>query len=108
MSGRVVQQAVIPHSCAPGWRWKPITEGSGLHLVPGGMGGLYGVPPTLHEFPKGTVWACDCGQHWVSRGNTDIDGWMHVGLGWRRERWWERRRRLRAARRGTIRMEETA
>lgn len=93
MSGKVVQSAVIPHECSPGWRWEPISADSELWLVPGGKGGQYGVPPGLHEFPKGTVWACDCGQHWVSRGVVHEGGWAVTG--WRKERRRERRRRSR-------------
>jgi hypothetical protein len=89
-SGRVVQPAVIPHSCWPGWTWKPISEGmTDLHIR-GGKGGRYGVPPTAQQYPKGTVWACDCGRHWLSTGR---DPWT-AGPGWRPETRRERRRRL--------------
>lgn len=87
----VVKPAVIPHSCDPGWTWKPIPEGGPL-LLPGGMGGKYGVPPSPREFPKGTVWRCDCGRHWVSLGapNRYSPGFCE----WRPESRGERRRRL--------------
>lgn len=98
MSGKVVKQAVIPHSCNPGVRWEPMMDEETAAFRGLGKGGEYAVFPRPGEFPKGTVWACDCGQHWVSLGNTCVKGWMHVGLGWRRERWWERRRRLRRTR----------
>ena len=87
MSGQVIKQVVHPHSCYPGWRWKPITKDSGIPpLVPGGEGGCYGIPPTTWEFPKGTVWRCDCGMVWVSEGD---DPWS-LGPGWRKERRMER------------------
>jgi hypothetical protein len=94
MTGKVIKQVVIPHSCSPGWRWKPIPEDSDIpSLVPGGKGGLYGVPPTPWESPKGTAWRCDCGVVWVSLGAPDpySPGFCE----WRRERWLERWRRER-------------
>jgi hypothetical protein len=95
MSGKVVHPVVIEHECTPGWRWKPITAGSGIPpIVPGAKGGEFGVPPSAHEFPKGTVWECACGRAWVSLGRTPSS----LDAGWRRERWWERRRRLRRTR----------
>lgn len=46
-------------------------------------------PPECER--AGTAWGCSCGQWWVSTG---LDLWAGR-WGWRRERWWERRRRLR-------------
>lgn len=95
--GEVVKQVVIPHSCSPGWTWKPITEDmKDLHML-SGEGGRYGVPPTPREYPAGTVWRCDCGLHWVSLGAPDR--YSPGFCVWRRERWLERRKRLRRARR---------
>jgi hypothetical protein len=98
VTGKVINQAVIPHACNPGWRWKPITDESGiLPLVPGGVGGYYGIPPTPREFPKGTVWRCTCGQTWVSLGAPDE--YAPGFCGWRRERrlgrWLRERREAR-------------
>lgn len=62
--GHVVKTMVIPHECAPGWVWKPITEGMLALRVGGGVGGRYGVPPTVWQYPAGTVWGCeDCGDN---------------------------------------------
>lgn len=92
MSGQVVHQVVIPHACNPGWTWKPITEDMPeLHGL-GGVGGQYGVPPSPSDFPAGTVWACDCGQHWVSLG--EPDPYSPGFCEWRKETRRERRRRL--------------
>lgn len=90
--GSVVKQAVIPHSCSPGWTWKPITDDMDHLRIGGGKGGRYGVPPTPWTHPAGTVWRCDCGRHWVSLGARDrySPGFCE----WRPETRRERRRRL--------------
>jgi hypothetical protein len=58
--------------------------------------------PFPPDFPRGTVWECDCGTRWVSRGATDMtDGYTHWVdvVRWRREGWFARWRRLRKERR---------
>jgi hypothetical protein len=71
MSGTIVHQPERPHRCAPGWQYQP--------------DGDYWIPTPA--YPAGTVWRCDCGQHWVSRGQATVS--------WRKERRRERRRRQR-------------
>ncbi len=88
MSGRVVKSAFIPHSCCTGWTWKPVTPSMPPSVVL--YRGMYGIPPTVQEYPKDTVWECDCGRRWVSEGPRPWD----LGPGWRLERRGERRRRL--------------
>jgi hypothetical protein len=61
----IVHTPVVPHSCSPGWTWTPIPDDM---LVPGAKGGGYGTPPARWNFPKGTVWKCDCGRTWVALG----------------------------------------
>lgn len=66
---KIVHAPVVPHSCSPGWTWRPIPDNAPEYsLVPGGKGGRYGTPPSRWDYPKGTVWECDCGRTWVSRG----------------------------------------
>lgn len=47
----------------------------------------------------GTVWECTCGRTWVAYYQSAQDalrsGWCEVTAQWRREGWWERRRRIR-------------
>jgi hypothetical protein len=79
VSGEVVSRPQRKHQCAPGWRLAP----SGLHAI----------PPSAYDYPKGTVWQCECGQTWVSKGapTPSSPGFCT----WRREGRWERRRRER-------------
>lgn len=93
MSG-VVHQPTTVHECDPGWTWKPIQPDSDLALVTW-EGARYGVPPTAWDYPKGTVWECECGRTWVSTGAVALNA---LGVcGWRRESRWAKRRRLRRA-----------
>jgi len=54
----------------------------------------------VKTFPRGTVWRCDCGRFFVSLGmhpqRTSGGGYTAARVEWRPERWWERRRRLKA------------
>lgn len=85
---RVVYRPPTGHSCAPGWEWKPVEEGSAF------PGTHYGIPPRSSEFPVGTVWECGtCGRTWVSRGALYVN--MPGDCCWRREGWFARWRRLR-------------
>ena len=80
-TGRVIAAPPRKHDCAPGWTTK--TDASGER---------YGIPPTTHDYPKGTVWECPCGKTWVSRGTTgtwaNIPSWRREGrvARWRRTR----------------------
>lgn len=88
MSGGVIQQARTEHACRPGWRWRE-SGGEGFGATPKGT--VYGIPPTPWEYPKGTVWACDCGRTWVSQGSPGFG--MPGFCMWRRELRFERWRR---------------
>lgn len=93
MTGNAHNRGVLPHLCTPGWLWAPIPDGSDIGFVDiPATGGMYGTPPSPRDFPAGTVWRCDCGQHWVSLGREDR---LASGLcSWRRESRRERRKRL--------------
>lgn len=82
MSGVVFRPPSV-HTCAPGWEWTPVTPGSGI------PGTHYGTPPTEDSHPRGTVWECDCGTRWISRG---VLGWT---VAWEREGRFARWRRIR-------------
>ncbi len=97
--GRTVVQGSTPHACAPGWEWRDIPEtppGSTPPMsFPAGYS-RYGVPPDPWRFPEDTVWECDCGRSWVSRGSVYMNTpgmvfWRPEG---RVERW-RRRRKVR-------------
>lgn len=90
MSGEIISKPVLEHHCRPGWEWRDADPDSLLAQMHGPS--RYGVPPPLSNFPKGTTWLCECGQVWVSIGREYANVFMP---GFRRESWWERRRRLR-------------
>ena len=80
MSGRVITKGQAPHSCEPGWEWKQ----SDHEIAPGSGAHRYGVPPDPWRYPEGTVWECECGRRWVSRGSVYVNS---PGMCfWRRER----------------------
>lgn len=88
-SGHVIARPEREHSCSPGW-----TDGGPVKDIPGWEGKRYAVPPTAYDYPKGTVWRCECGKVWVSRGAVAVNA--PGSCYWRRENWRERRRRRRA------------
>lgn len=94
----VVYKPERKHHCSPGWTWRAST-GEGIGAVPKGM--RYGIPPTPWDYPKGTVWQCECGQTWVSQGSPAAGrpGWCTF----RREGRFERRRRERRSQRTEMR-----
>lgn len=53
------------HACSPGVTTR-VCAGS-PYGPPAGSIAL--IPPTPWEFPPGTVWACECGQAWISEGS---------------------------------------
>lgn len=85
MSGRVVSVGRVKHECAPGWRTEATTEAQPATpewpAVPEGF--ARAIPPTPWDYPKGTVWECDCGRRWVSRGSVYLNTPGEVF--WRRE-----------------------
>ena len=83
--GQVISRPQREHACDPGWRPYYVAEGDPLGFGPG----WYTHPPWASDYPKGTVWQCDCGQVWVS---SRAERGMAV---FRRERRRERHRRLR-------------
>ena len=86
--GHTVYRPSQEHVCDPGWTYKDAPEGS----FPFGAG-RYGIPPGPREFPKGTIWQCDCGRTWVSTGPIADNTPGFVDF--RPERRGERRRRER-------------
>lgn len=86
----IVRTPELQHSCAPGWTWTPIPAGHWLEDL--GKGGSTGAPPSPSDYPKGTVWACDCGRTWVSGGRCAECWQVHF----RREGRFGRRRRERS------------
>lgn len=107
--GRVVAHAPdAPHRCVPvGDRVHTFTMPPPPPL-PSGVTAQAGHEPTTvtqtHAQP-GDVYLCDCGKAWVARA-TVVSGlgvWgpggyrAERGYDWRREHWWERRRRTQSA-----------
>jgi hypothetical protein len=78
-----------PHNCSPGVTIKPATDPT---LLEAGIT-TYTAIPSQYTHPAGTVWECECGKTWVSKPPR----WDNApgDVSWRRERSWERRRRLR-------------
>lgn len=77
----IVHKPPRVHACSPGWTWD---EGVGFLDK-----GLYGTPPSPQEYPRGTVWECDCGRTWVVyRVDHGIVHFRREGrlARWRRER----------------------
>lgn len=51
------------------------------------------IPPNPHDYPRGTVWACECGKTWLSQGSPGVGmpgacAWAPEGrfARWRRTR----------------------
>jgi hypothetical protein len=65
MGGQVIHREPAKHRCLPGWTSRPATPGPPFFLPPGTM---LSEPPRGSGYPPGTVWQCDCGKTWVSRG----------------------------------------
>lgn len=86
MSGQIVARPAARHACNPGWR-NEFRDGP-----PFGPG-MYAIPPDASDYPKGTVWECECGRTWVSTG--PIAPSSPGFIDFRREHWLERHRRLR-------------
>jgi hypothetical protein len=96
MGGKVIRHAKPGHACDPGWEEGTTTEDSDLFP----KGSRYGIPPTSSKYPAGTIWQCECGKTWVSLGTPERarDAGHVLTCFWRREHWWERRRRERQVR----------
>lgn len=90
MSGTIVSRPARKHSCSPGW-----TAGDPVDGVPKLGGGVFAIPPSAHDYPRGTVWQCECGQTWVSAGPVALNSPGIIDF--RPERRGERRRRERQA-----------
>jgi hypothetical protein len=89
MGGKVVASPPSEHYCAPGWtRCQQIEDGG---CFPAGS--YYAIPPAGWDYPKGTVWECECGRTWVSTGPPSFNSPGLVDF--RPERRRERRRRER-------------
>lgn len=90
MNDGVIVRPQRSHSCAPGvtYRWSDGDPIWGLNAV------RYAEIPSQYTHPAGTVWQCECGKTWVSKPPR----WVNApgDVSWRREHWWERRRRQRA------------
>lgn len=84
--GEILSKPATTHRCAPGWEWREAEPDSIFGV------GRYGVPPNLGDYPKGTTWLCECGQVWISEGKRYVNV---LAPEFRKESWWERRKRLR-------------
>lgn len=94
MASKIVYKPDAPkHSCRPGWtsREMPVDESMPHPLLRPGTRAM--VAPTPWDFPTGTVVECDCGKTYVSLGAVDrsAPGMCYF----RREGWFEKRRRER-------------
>lgn len=87
MSGQVISRPEREHVCSPG-RTYGLAESGPF------VGQRYGIPPSAYDYPKGTLWECECGKVWVSRAPRPGSPGL---CDWRRETRRERRRRKRAA-----------
>ncbi len=67
-AGAVISTPPRTHECAPGVRTRVC---DGLYGLPEGTVAL--VPPDPWAYPTGTVWACTCGQTWVSEGSPAVN-----------------------------------
>ncbi len=94
MSGQVISRPEPEHACSPGWTYStPVQSERALWL--GTPPARVAYPPSAYDYPKGTIWECECGKVWVSLG---APAPRSPGFcDWRRETWRERRRRKRAA-----------
>jgi hypothetical protein len=106
MSGRVVSKPEPKHECSPGWDTRPCSahprppeyDEEGMPPCPCPIDGpplsiMY--PPHSGDFPKGTVWRCDCGREWESQGRRGVGDFSAVFTPYRkprakRQRWWRR------------------
>lgn len=93
--GQVVAHPQRGHECNPGVRWAEFGGQTHEGLPPEELGSLYAIIPSQYSHPAGTVWQCDCGKTWVSKPPRYAN-WPG-DVTWRREHWWERRRRERHA-----------
>lgn len=88
---RVVYRPPTGHVCRPGCEVHPAAPD----------GPLAGMPtvslPFPPDFPRGTVWECDCGTRWISLGviPREHTGYFMDQLEWKREGWFARWRRQR-------------
>lgn len=88
---RIVYRPPGVHVCRPGCEEQPADPAGSL------AGKTLISPPWPPDFPRGTVWECDCGTRWISLGvvNRACTGFTMDQLEWRREGWFARWRRLR-------------
>lgn len=84
---RVVHKPERPHRCDPGWRVEAVNDTTLLPFT------HHSIPPDPWDYPRGTVWECDCGRRWVSTGAIadnmpGVLGWKPEGriAAWRRRR----------------------
>lgn len=95
MSGKVIHRPPAQHHCAPGWGQRKVSPPADLTATPDDPPSQTVLfPPHITDYPKGTAWQCDCGRVWVSRGERYAISEPYFT----RERWWERRKRLKEAR----------
>lgn len=94
---RIVYRPPGVHMCRPCCEEQPADPAGSLAGKT-----LVGEPPLAPDFPRGTVWECDCGTRWISRGVITRNyvgalggGFSMDQLEWRREGWFARWRRLR-------------
>lgn len=93
MSGRVVAMPAPVHRCAPGWTYRTPDPVEAIGHPGWDWDTRLAYPPDARDYPRGTVWECDCGKTWVSTGPPN--GRSPGIVDFRPERRLERRRRLR-------------
>ena len=87
MSGQIVARPAARHACNPGWRNEFPRRATVRPRH------VRHPSPDASDYPKGTVWECECGRTWVSTG--PIAPSSPGFIDFRREHWLERHRRLR-------------
>jgi hypothetical protein len=66
MSGAVIHSPKRKHVCRPGCTYR-VTTDEDSQFLPVGVSVV--IPPDPWRYPRGTVWKCDCGQTYVSKGS---------------------------------------
>lgn len=92
MDNHIVFKPEPVHHCNPGCTEYIVKDSENPFL-----NGLTGIElPSIWSHPAGTVVECECGKVYVAYKTPDSQGMMNIsGVSFRRERWWERRKRLR-------------
>lgn len=96
MTGHVVYRPSGEHECNPGVTYRPWPEDS--EIPPPFEGARLVDNPEVRDYPRGTVWECECGTTWVSRGAAPTPPGWHLAEGSRDVLWKRESRRARRKR----------